>query len=126
MVNGGTTLLFESTPTYPDPSRYWETIEKHRVNQFYCAPTAVRLLLQHGNSHTERHDRSSLKTIGSDNISSNSNNGNGRGNKKQSQRSPRIVIKKKTKKRHRNDDDHGPGTSSDDSKRSKRNRVKKI
>lgn len=65
MVNGGTTLLFESTPTYPDPSRYWETIEKHRVNQFYCAPTAVRLLLQHGNSHTERHDRSSLKTIGS-------------------------------------------------------------
>lgn len=65
-----------------------------------------------------------LKTIGSDNISSNNNNGNGRGNKKQSQRSPRIVIKKKTKKRHRNDDDHGPGTSSDDSKRSKR--VKKI
>ena len=65
-----------------------------------------------------------LKTIGSDNISSNSNDGNGRGNKKQSQRSPRIVIKKKTKKRHRNDDDHGPGTSSDDSKRSKR--VKKI
>ena len=65
MVNGGTSLLFESIPTYPDPSRYWDTIEKHRVNQFYCAPTAVRLLLQQGNSHTMKHDRSSLKTIGS-------------------------------------------------------------
>jgi len=65
LINGGTTLLFESTPTYPDPSRYWDTIEKHQVKQFYCAPTAVRLLLQHGDSHTMKHDRSSLKTIGS-------------------------------------------------------------
>ena len=65
LMNGGTSLLFESTPTYPDPSRYWDTIEKHQVNQFYCAPTAVRLLLQHGDSHTTKHDRSSLKTIGS-------------------------------------------------------------
>merc|ERR1719328_579812 len=65
LMNGGTSLLFESTPTYPDPSRYWDTIEKHRVNQFYCAPTAIRLLLKHGDSHTSKHNRSSLKTIGS-------------------------------------------------------------
>jgi len=65
LMNGGTSVLFESTPTYPDPSRYWDTIEKHQVNQFYCAPTAVRLLLKHGDSHTTKHDRSSLKTIGS-------------------------------------------------------------
>ena len=65
LANGATSLLFESTPVYPDPSRYWETIERHRVNQLYCAPTAIRLLLQQGNSHTEKHDISSLKTIGS-------------------------------------------------------------
>ena len=65
LVNGGTTLLFESTPTYPDPGRYWEMIEKHRVNQFYCAPTAVRLLLKYGDSYVKSRDLSSIKTIGS-------------------------------------------------------------
>ena len=65
LVNGGTTLLFESTPVYPDPGRYWTTIEKHRVNQFYCAPTAVRLLLKYGESFVAARDMSSIKTIGS-------------------------------------------------------------
>jgi len=65
LVNGGTTLLFESTPTYPNPGRYWEMIEKHRVNQFYCAPTAVRLLLKYDDSFVKSRDLSSIKTIGS-------------------------------------------------------------
>ena len=45
-MNGGTTVLFESTPTYPDPGRYWETVERLRINQFYGAPTAIRLLIK--------------------------------------------------------------------------------
>jgi acetyl-CoA synthetase len=45
-MNGGTTVLFESTPTYPDPGRYWETVERLKINQFYGAPTAIRLLIK--------------------------------------------------------------------------------
>ena len=54
LSNGATTVLFESTPTYPDPGRYWEMVERLRVNQFYGAPTALRLLLKSSNSYVEK------------------------------------------------------------------------
>ncbi|XP_058844015.1 acetyl-coenzyme A synthetase 2-like, mitochondrial [Acipenser ruthenus] len=65
LCNGGTTVLFESTPVYPDPGRYWETVERLRINQFYGAPTAIRLLLKYGDQWVKKYDRSSLKTLGS-------------------------------------------------------------
>eukprot|EP00079_Xenopus_tropicalis_P035955 XP_017949726.1 PREDICTED: acetyl-coenzyme A synthetase 2-like, mitochondrial isoform X2 [Xenopus tropicalis] len=65
LCNGATTVLFESTPTYPNPGRYWETIERLRINQFYGAPTAIRLLLKYGDEWVKKYDRSSLKTLGS-------------------------------------------------------------
>ncbi|MBN3298719.1 ACS2L synthetase, partial [Amia calva] len=64
LCNGGTTVLFESTPVYPN-RRYWETVERLRINQFYGAPTAIRLLLKYGDQWVEKYDRSSLKTLGS-------------------------------------------------------------
>ena len=64
LCNGATTLLFESTPTYPDPGRYWEMVERLRVNQFYGAPTALRLLLKSSNSYVTKYDKSSLKILG--------------------------------------------------------------
>ncbi|XP_077998760.1 acetyl-coenzyme A synthetase 2-like, mitochondrial [Glandiceps talaboti] len=65
LANGATTVLFESVPTYPDPSRYWEMVQRLKVNQIYCAPTAIRLLLKYGDKFVTRYDRSSLRTIGS-------------------------------------------------------------
>lgn len=77
LVNGGTSLIFESTPTYPNPYRYWDTVRKHRIHHFYCSPTAVRQLLRFddadvgGGSGDEedgswpRIDLSSLKSMGS-------------------------------------------------------------
>ncbi|KAM4694027.1 acetyl-coenzyme A synthetase 2-like, mitochondrial [Discoglossus pictus] len=65
LCNGATTVLFESTPVYPDPGRYWETVERLKVNQFYGAPTAIRLLLKYGDEWVKKYDRSSLKTLGS-------------------------------------------------------------
>ena len=65
LANGVTPLLFESTPVYPDPGRYWETIQRLRVNQLYTAPTAIRLLIKHGDEHVDKYDLSSLKTLGS-------------------------------------------------------------
>ncbi|XP_043913666.1 acetyl-coenzyme A synthetase 2-like, mitochondrial [Protopterus annectens] len=65
LCNGGTTVLFESTPTYPNPGRYWETVQRLRINQFYGAPTAFRLLMKYGDDWVKRYDRSSLKTLGS-------------------------------------------------------------
>ncbi|OCT77789.1 acetyl-coenzyme A synthetase 2-like, mitochondrial [Xenopus laevis] len=65
LCNGATTVLFESTPTYPNPGRYWETVERLQINQFYGAPTAIRLLLKYGDEWVKKHDRSSLKTLGS-------------------------------------------------------------
>jgi len=62
---GATTLLFESTPTYPSPDRFWEVIAKHKVTQFYTAPTAIRALRRLGDSWVEGHDLSSLRVIGS-------------------------------------------------------------
>ncbi|KAG9069840.1 acetyl-CoA synthetase [Linnemannia hyalina] len=61
---GATTVLFESIPTYPTPSRYWELIAKHKVTQFYTAPTAIRALRRLGDSWVEGHDLSSLRVLG--------------------------------------------------------------
>ncbi|GLD59828.1 acetyl-coenzyme A synthetase 2-like, mitochondrial [Lates japonicus] len=65
LANGGTTVLFESTPIYPDPGRYWEMVQRLKINQFYGAPTAIRLLLKYGDQWVHKYDRSSLKTLGS-------------------------------------------------------------
>jgi len=65
LANGATSLMFEGIPSYPDHSRFWEVIEKHKVNQFYTAPTAIRSLAKAGNSFVEKHDLSSLKVLGS-------------------------------------------------------------
>ena len=64
LLNGATVLMFEGIPTYPTPSRFWEVIEKHKVNIFYTAPTAIRSLMQSGDKFVEGHDLSSLKTLG--------------------------------------------------------------
>lgn len=65
LMNGATTLLFESTPTYPDPSRFWQVIQEHKITQFYTAPTAIRALRRLGNKWLENYDLSSLRVIGS-------------------------------------------------------------
>jgi acetyl-CoA synthetase len=65
LLAGATTLMFEGVPTYPHPGRFWEIIEKYKVNQFYTAPTAIRALQVYGTSHVEKFDLSSLKVIGS-------------------------------------------------------------
>ena len=57
LMNGGTSVLFESTPTYPDPGRYWETVQRLKINQFYGAPTAIRLLIKYGDSYVKKYDR---------------------------------------------------------------------
>ncbi|NKI27733.1 acetate--CoA ligase [Arenibacter sp. 6A1] len=65
LANGATTLMFEGVPSYPDYSRFWEIVEKHKVNQFYTAPTAIRALAKQNISFAEKHDLSSLKVLGS-------------------------------------------------------------
>ena len=62
---GATSLMFEGIPTYPDPGRFWEIVEKHKVNIFYTAPTAIRALMRSGTEWVERHDLSSLRILGS-------------------------------------------------------------
>ncbi|MGR3452682.1 acetate--CoA ligase [Pseudooceanicola sp.] len=64
LANGATTLMFEGVPTYPDASRFWQVIEKHKVNQFYTAPTAIRALMGQGTKFVEGSDLSSLKVLG--------------------------------------------------------------
>ena len=64
LVNGATSVLFESVPTYPDPGRYWETVERLRINQFYGAPTAIRLLMKYDDEFVTKYDLSSLKALG--------------------------------------------------------------
>jgi len=64
LANGATTLMFEGVPTYPDASRFWQVCEKHKVNQFYTAPTAIRALMGQGNQFVEKCDLSSLKLLG--------------------------------------------------------------
>ena len=65
LANGATTVLFESLPTYPDPGRYWETIERLGINQLYTSPTALRLLMQSPDDWVNKYDLSSLKVLGS-------------------------------------------------------------
>ena len=64
LANGATTLMFEGVPTYPDASRFWQVCEKHGVNQFYTAPTAIRALMGQGAEFVEKCDLSSLKVLG--------------------------------------------------------------
>jgi len=64
LLNGATTVMFEGVPSYPDYGRFWQVCEKHKVNQFYTAPTAIRALEKHPTSLVERYDLSSLKTLG--------------------------------------------------------------
>jgi acetyl-CoA synthetase len=64
LCNGGISLMFEGVPTYPDASRFWQVIDKHQVNQFYTAPTAIRALMSAGNKFVESTSRSSLKLLG--------------------------------------------------------------
>jgi acetyl-CoA synthetase len=65
LCNGATTLLFEGVPTYPEGDRFWRVIDKHQVNIFYTAPTAIRALMAQGNDFVTRTDRSSLRILGS-------------------------------------------------------------
>ncbi|CAN8202929.1 unnamed protein product [Coccothraustes coccothraustes] len=65
LCNGATSVLFESTPVYPDPGRYWEVVQRLKINQFYGAPTAIRLLLNYGEEWVKKYDRSSLRVLGS-------------------------------------------------------------
>ena len=65
LLNGATTVIFEGVPSYPDFSRFWEVIEKHKITQFYTAPTAIRSLAKESLDFVERFPLSSLKVIGS-------------------------------------------------------------
>ena len=64
LSNGATTLMFEGVPNYPDFSRFWQIIDKHKVNIFYTAPTAIRALMREGDEHVKKTNRSSLKLLG--------------------------------------------------------------
>ncbi len=64
LANGATSMMFESTPLYPDPGRYWQMIDKFKVTQFYTAPTAIRALIRHGDEWPAKYDLSSLKILG--------------------------------------------------------------
>ena len=64
LANGATTLMFEGVPSYPDFGRFWQVVEKHKVNQFYTAPTAIRALAKEGVAHLEKYDLSSIKVLG--------------------------------------------------------------
>lgn len=65
LLNGATTLMFEGVPTYPGPGRFWQVVDKHSVNQFYTAPTAIRALMAHGEDHVLSYGLYSLKLLGS-------------------------------------------------------------
>ncbi|MEM1235073.1 MAG: acetate--CoA ligase, partial [Pseudomonadota bacterium] len=64
LANGATTLMFEGVPTYPDAGRFWAVCQKHKVNQFYTAPTAIRALMGQGDSFVEGYDLSDLRLLG--------------------------------------------------------------
>jgi acetyl-CoA synthetase len=65
LANGATTLMFEGVPTYPTSSRFWEVIDKHQVNIFYTAPTAIRALMREGEAPVQKTSRASLRILGS-------------------------------------------------------------
>ena len=64
LLNGATTVMFEGVPSYPDFGRFWEIVEKHKINQFYTAPTAIRALAKENIEFVEKYDLSSLKVLG--------------------------------------------------------------
>ncbi|MDC3206568.1 acetate--CoA ligase [Pelagibacteraceae bacterium] len=64
LANGATTLMFEGVPNYPDFSRFWQIVDKHKVNIFYTAPTAIRALMREGDDYVTKTNRSSLKLLG--------------------------------------------------------------
>ncbi|HFA48020.1 MAG TPA: acetate--CoA ligase [Bacteroidetes bacterium] len=65
LLAGATTVMFEGVPTYPDAGRFWEVCDKHKVNQFYTAPTAIRALMAKGDEWVDKYDLGTLKVIGS-------------------------------------------------------------
>ena len=65
LLAGATTVMFEGIPTWPDPGRFWQIVEKHKINIFYTAPTAIRALMTHSVDYVKKHDLSSLKVLGS-------------------------------------------------------------
>ncbi len=65
LANGATTLMFEGVPNFPDQGRFWEVVDKHHVNIFYTAPTAIRALMGAGDEFVTRSSRSSLRLLGS-------------------------------------------------------------
>ena len=65
LANGATTLMFEGVPSWPDNGRFWQVCAKHKVNIFYTAPTAIRALMRDGEAPVKKHDRSSLRILGS-------------------------------------------------------------
>jgi len=65
LANGASTLMFEGVPTYPDAGRFWEVVDKHQVNIFYTAPTAIRALMGQGDELVKKHSRKSLRLLGS-------------------------------------------------------------
>ena len=64
LANGATTVMFEGVPSYPDFGRFWNIVEKHKINQFYTAPTAIRALAKQGTEFVDKYDLSSLKVLG--------------------------------------------------------------
>ncbi|HEX8644487.1 MAG TPA: acetate--CoA ligase [Allosphingosinicella sp.] len=64
LSNGAATLMFEGVPNYPDFSRFWDIVERYKVNIFYTAPTAIRALMREGDAPVQRHDRSSIRILG--------------------------------------------------------------
>ena len=65
LLSGATTMMFEGVPTFPDAGRFWQICEKHKVNQFYTAPTAIRALMAKGDDWPKKYDLSSIKVLGS-------------------------------------------------------------
>ena len=65
LANGATTLMFEGVPTYPDAGRFWQVVDKHKVNIFYTAPTAIRSLMREGEAPVKKWSRKSLRVLGS-------------------------------------------------------------
>ncbi|MBV9783807.1 MAG: acetate--CoA ligase [Acidisphaera sp.] len=65
LANGATTLMFEGVPNYPDAGRFWQVVDKHKVNIFYTAPTAIRALMREGEVPVKKHSRESLRILGS-------------------------------------------------------------
>jgi acetyl-CoA synthetase len=64
LANGATTLMFEGVPNYPDPSRFWQVVDKHKVNIIYTAPTAIRALMREGDAYVKKTSRKSLRLLG--------------------------------------------------------------